>query len=384
MTGGSLSAARADEEGDTRFLQTDASVHPGSSGGPMLDEDGYLIGVVKMKFAAGRTAPGPGFGVPVNLVKDFLEGHGLLSQLPTERLRRGVVHGSLWKKFGLELPDGLADTSPARLRLDSGDAGGPMSARVDRVATPWTTSELEEGLLRGRRALRVPSLLGREPAAHRARQAAACAGLGGGHGPRRTAVPGRVRDRRPRAGEGGGALPCPTRRHGLQPEPRPEGARGIRGRAAAHAGGAVTVEGGLRAGALPRCYGRCHAPARGLGLRADDSGVVREGPGGRGRSRRQPARRFHGRCARPGLRPRVSARETDPRLRRFGAIGQLVPPAVDPSGRRPCGWGVVLARGEETLLLEAEAPEEKAPFVRELFDDWVRQVAPGRVARLAR
>ena len=46
--------------------------------------------------------------------------------------------------------------------------------------------------------------------------------------------------------------------------------------------------------------------------------------------------------------------------------------------------GVVLARGEETLLLEAEAPEEKAPFVRELFDAWVRQVAPGRVARLAR
>ena len=123
VTGGSLSAARADEEGGTRFLQTDASVHPGSSGGPMLDEDGYLIGVVKMKFAAGRAAPGPGFGVPVNLVKDFLEAHGLLSQLPTERLRRGVVHGLEWKRFGIELPDGLADTSAARLSLETGDSG---------------------------------------------------------------------------------------------------------------------------------------------------------------------------------------------------------------------------------------------------------------------
>ena len=37
--------ARSAEEGDARYIQTDAAVHPGSSGGPMLDEQGYAVGV---------------------------------------------------------------------------------------------------------------------------------------------------------------------------------------------------------------------------------------------------------------------------------------------------------------------------------------------------
>jgi hypothetical protein len=115
----------------------------------MVDGEGYAIGVVRMKVAAGRSQPGPGFSVPINMVKDFLDRHGLLEQLPTVRLRRGVVHGLDWKRFGLELPDALTDTSSARLRLDSGDSGGPFSVRVDRVLTPWTVMALEEALLQG-------------------------------------------------------------------------------------------------------------------------------------------------------------------------------------------------------------------------------------------
>ena len=77
VTAGSLSAARANEEGDTRFLQTDATVNPGNSGGPMLDEDGYVVGVVRMKLARDATSQGAGFSVPVNVVKDFLDASGL-------------------------------------------------------------------------------------------------------------------------------------------------------------------------------------------------------------------------------------------------------------------------------------------------------------------
>ena len=64
VTAGSFSAARANEEGETRFLQTDATVNPGNSGGPMLDEDGYVVGVVKMKLARDAASQGAGFSVP--------------------------------------------------------------------------------------------------------------------------------------------------------------------------------------------------------------------------------------------------------------------------------------------------------------------------------
>ncbi len=92
VTAGSLSAAREGDEGDTRFLQTDASVNPGNSGGPMLDEDGYVVGVVRMKLARDATSQGAGFAVPVNVVKDFLDACGLSAQLPVARLRPGVRH----------------------------------------------------------------------------------------------------------------------------------------------------------------------------------------------------------------------------------------------------------------------------------------------------
>ena len=72
VTAGSLSAARLDEEGRTRYLQTDASVNPGSSGGPILDEDGSGRGDRKNEAVAGGAGRGggirhssqPGQGLP--------------------------------------------------------------------------------------------------------------------------------------------------------------------------------------------------------------------------------------------------------------------------------------------------------------------------------
>jgi S1-C subfamily serine protease len=149
VTAGSLSAAREGEGGDRRFLQTDASVNPGSSGGPMLDADGYVVGVVRMKLSPGATKPGAGFAVPVNLVKDFLEATGLAPQLPSGRLRPGVLHTHDWKGVRLEMPDGFRDVSPSRTRLEAGEVEG-IDARAWRLATPLEAEAVQDALLRGR------------------------------------------------------------------------------------------------------------------------------------------------------------------------------------------------------------------------------------------
>jgi S1-C subfamily serine protease len=60
---GTIGALRAGSEGDARYIQTDAPVYPGSSGGPMLDEHGHVIGVVRMRLEQRATA-GPGFAIP--------------------------------------------------------------------------------------------------------------------------------------------------------------------------------------------------------------------------------------------------------------------------------------------------------------------------------
>ena len=145
VSAGSVSALRGDAQGDARYLQTDAAVHPGSSGGPMLDADGYAIGVVRSKLAEG----GAGFAIPINLVKDFLEANGFLAQLPARRLRLGPPQSFDWKGVRLSVPDGLDDASASRLRLLAGAAGEQGLLSVDRVATSFTLARLEEALVGG-------------------------------------------------------------------------------------------------------------------------------------------------------------------------------------------------------------------------------------------
>ena len=68
---GIISAKRDDR------LQTDASLNPGNSGGPLLDMYGQVIGVVVSRVeedSAGRPISGIGFAIPINEVKTELGG----------------------------------------------------------------------------------------------------------------------------------------------------------------------------------------------------------------------------------------------------------------------------------------------------------------------
>jgi S1-C subfamily serine protease len=141
---GSVAALRADDEGDARYIQTDVTLNPGNSGGPLVDEDGAVVGIVRMKL---KKADRVGFAIPVNLAKGFLEGL-LFSTLPT-RLRLGPVQSFGWKGLRLRVPEGMGDTSRARLRWDSGGGAEEVSLVVERVATPWTAAALEAHLLAG-------------------------------------------------------------------------------------------------------------------------------------------------------------------------------------------------------------------------------------------
>jgi S1-C subfamily serine protease len=375
VTGGSLSAARTDEQGGTRFLQTDVSVHPGNSGGPMVDEEGYAIGVVRMRVTTGRSEPGPGFSVPINVVKDFLEGHGLLEQLPTARLRRGVVHGQDWKKLGLELPDGFADDSPARLRLDTGDSGGAFAVRVDRVSTPWTVAVLEEELLRGeaiRGFVPAPAAAGRRVERGKPpRRLGAAVGTGDDGRPFRVeyAVLDLGREKvvaRYLASPDDMAFNLSLVRASL------EGLEATRlltdeVRAPLRAAFEAVPLGGGAAGVMPLPSGWMVEP---LQAPCDDVGQAEAGLAA------SPPGDFTVefrvlRFARGTVEPLALARAcggsgatASGYVRRFSRLG------VDHGAR-----GVVVLRGEETLLLEVEAPDAKMPFVRELFEAWARRIA---------
>jgi 2-alkenal reductase len=53
----------------SNVIQTDASVHPGSSGGPLLDSSGRLIGVNTIAYSIAELGTSFGFAIPVDTVK---------------------------------------------------------------------------------------------------------------------------------------------------------------------------------------------------------------------------------------------------------------------------------------------------------------------------
>lgn len=78
-----------------KWIQTDAPVNPGSSGGPLMDNRGRVIGVVTSRldydWDSGRNVEGVGFALAVDELKDrldFLSGGGqalLPTPTPTPR-----------------------------------------------------------------------------------------------------------------------------------------------------------------------------------------------------------------------------------------------------------------------------------------------------------
>jgi S1-C subfamily serine protease len=69
---------------DSRYIQISASVQPGNSGGPAVDESGRLMGVVVSKLNALAVAKATGdipqnvnFAIKVSVLVNFLEAHNI-------------------------------------------------------------------------------------------------------------------------------------------------------------------------------------------------------------------------------------------------------------------------------------------------------------------
>ncbi len=376
VSSGALSATRRDDEGTTRYLQTDASIHPGSSGGPIIDADGYAIGVVRLKLAATE---GVGFHVPINLVKDFLDANGLLPRLPAVRLPDGVLHALDWKGIRVELPGGFADRAQERLRVDTGDSGETLTMRIDRLATTLSMAALEEALLDGRAVpgfVPVPATI-----RQRVRGGAPSRVLGSARGTMSDGKPFRVE-------------------YALLDV---SGEKVV----ARYLGGADDVAFNL--GLLRRSLEGLEA----VPLLTDEIRVAPEValesvafPGESLRSllmpvdwTREPGSTSSCQAA-PGTSPGLAASPLgdftvvfralswDPLA---GSLAELAnqcgagPGTIGPTFARGRGrlgvsmalWGVLLEHDGRVILLEAEAPEAKLPLLRDAFVSWVRGVAAG-------
>jgi S1-C subfamily serine protease len=80
---------------DTRHLQISAAVQPGNSGGPLLDADGNLVGVVTAKLDALRIARATGnlpeninFAIKTGALRDFLDNSAVMYRVSERRTNK--------------------------------------------------------------------------------------------------------------------------------------------------------------------------------------------------------------------------------------------------------------------------------------------------------
>jgi len=60
-------ARQPDPDKPLVYIQTDAPINPGNSGGPLVDADGYVLGINTMIFSQGGGSEGLGFAIPARV-----------------------------------------------------------------------------------------------------------------------------------------------------------------------------------------------------------------------------------------------------------------------------------------------------------------------------
>jgi serine protease Do len=143
-TQGIVSAKSRSLPGDSvvPFIQTDAAVNPGNSGGPLFDATGRVIGVNAQIYSQSGGFQGLAFSIPMDValkVKDQIVAHGKV-----EHARLGVtlqdLSAPLASSFGLAAPDGalvasvVPDSAAAKAGLKAGDVITSVDGEPVRVA----------------------------------------------------------------------------------------------------------------------------------------------------------------------------------------------------------------------------------------------------------
>ncbi|HTB27657.1 MAG TPA: Do family serine endopeptidase [Steroidobacteraceae bacterium] len=154
-TAGIVSATGRSLPGDgaVPFIQTDAAVNPGNSGGPLFDASGAVVGINSQIYTNSGGYQGVSFAVPINLAQGVEQQ--IVKTGKVEHGRLGIqiqnVNQSLAQSFKLSSPAGALvaqvepDSAAARAGIKAGDViqkyngnpiadAGQLSVQVNATA----------------------------------------------------------------------------------------------------------------------------------------------------------------------------------------------------------------------------------------------------------
>ncbi|MGC1438871.1 MAG: trypsin-like peptidase domain-containing protein [Terriglobales bacterium] len=109
------------------YIQTDAPINPGNSGGPLIDMDGYVLGINTLILSEGGGSEGLGFAIPARIVRFVYQslrkyGHvhrveiGAVAQNITPNLAEGLGLSRSWGVIVSDVnPGSAAETAGLKI-----------------------------------------------------------------------------------------------------------------------------------------------------------------------------------------------------------------------------------------------------------------------------
>ena len=131
-TAGIVSATSRALPGDgyVPFIQTDAAVNPGNSGGPLFDSSGAVVGINSQIYSNSGGYQGVSFAIPINLARQVQEQIVKTGKVAHGRLGVHVqaVDQSLADSFGLDSPAGalVSSVEPGSAAAEAGLKAGDV------------------------------------------------------------------------------------------------------------------------------------------------------------------------------------------------------------------------------------------------------------------
>jgi S1-C subfamily serine protease len=115
------------------FIQTDAAIYPGNSGGALVDLRGDLIGINTAFIGATNSNPGMGFAIPINMAR--IVADRILETGDVHRGKLGITFEDSTPALVHEFKFAAAPTAPIITKVDTGSAADHAGFKAGDVIT---------------------------------------------------------------------------------------------------------------------------------------------------------------------------------------------------------------------------------------------------------